>query len=43
MTDMFPRGIAVEEAVQADSVKDGEELWLSNGVRGFMFGRIKLG
>ncbi|KAB5554530.1 aminotransferase [Coniochaeta sp. 2T2.1] len=34
------RGIAVEEAVQASSIQDGEECWMSNGVRGFMFGRV---
>ncbi|KAK3327439.1 putative 4-amino-4-deoxychorismate protein [Cercophora scortea] len=35
-------GIACEEAIPVDSVVDGEECWLSNGARGFMFGRIKL-
>ncbi|KAM9877065.1 hypothetical protein VDGE_00280 [Verticillium dahliae] len=33
------RGIAIEEAVLADSLVDGEECWISNGVRGFIFGR----
>ncbi|ETS81882.1 hypothetical protein PFICI_06884 [Pestalotiopsis fici W106-1] len=36
------RGLAVEEVVLADSLCDGEECWISNGVRGFIFGRIKL-
>ncbi|KAH8911839.1 aminodeoxychorismate lyase [Coniochaeta sp. PMI_546] len=37
------RGIAVEDVVKADSIEEEEECWLSNGVRGFMFGKIKLG
>ncbi|KAH6840748.1 aminotransferase [Chaetomium sp. MPI-CAGE-AT-0009] len=36
------RAIAVEDIVLADSLVDGEECWLSNGVRGFFFGRVKL-
>ncbi|KAK3956971.1 aminotransferase [Pseudoneurospora amorphoporcata] len=36
------RGIAVEEVVLADSLVDGEECWLSNGGRGFYFGKVKL-
>ncbi|KAH8893298.1 hypothetical protein GQ53DRAFT_645533 [Thozetella sp. PMI_491] len=36
------RAIAVEEEIKADSLVDGEECWVSNGVRGFIFGRIKL-
>ncbi|KAK3685883.1 putative 4-amino-4-deoxychorismate protein [Podospora appendiculata] len=35
-------GLACEEAIPVDSVVDGEECWLSNGGRGFMFGRIKM-
>ncbi len=36
------RGVAVEETVLAESLVEGEECWLSNGVRGFFFGRVKL-
>lgn len=36
------RGIVVEDTVLVGSLVDGEECWLSNGVRGFFFGRIKL-
>ncbi|KAG7150939.1 hypothetical protein HYQ46_000068 [Verticillium longisporum] len=36
------RGIAIEQAVLADSLVDGEECWISNGVRGFIFGRVSL-
>ena len=36
------RALAVEEVVKASSLEDGEDCWLSNGVRGFTFGRIKL-
>ncbi|KAK4453824.1 aminotransferase [Podospora aff. communis PSN243] len=36
------RGIAVESVISVGSLVDGEECWLSNGVRGFFFGRIKL-
>ncbi|KAH9906621.1 aminotransferase [Xylariomycetidae sp. FL2044] len=36
------RGIVTEQVVPADSLVDGEECWLSTGVRGFVFGRIKL-
>lgn len=35
------RNIAFEEQVQASDVADGEGVWLSNGVRGFIFGRIR--
>lgn len=35
------RGLAVEEEVKAQDVADGEAVWLSNGVRGFIFGKIK--
>ncbi|KAK3359078.1 aminotransferase [Lasiosphaeria hispida] len=34
--------LAVEDVVPLDSLVHGEECWLSNGARGFMFGRIKL-
>ncbi|KAH8670985.1 putative 4-amino-4-deoxychorismate protein [Xylariales sp. PMI_506] len=36
------RGLAVEEVIPAHSLKDGEECWLSNGLRGFIFGRVKI-
>lgn len=40
-TDLF-RKLAVEEEVKAESLQNGEECWLSNGVRGFLFGKITL-
>ncbi len=36
------RQLAVEDQVKADSIVDGEECWLSNGVRGFFCGKISL-
>jgi 4-amino-4-deoxychorismate lyase len=33
-------GMAVEEIVPRESVKAGERLWLSNGVRGFAWGVV---
>ncbi|ERT03019.1 hypothetical protein HMPREF1624_01323 [Sporothrix schenckii ATCC 58251] len=36
------RKLAVEEEVKADSLQHGEECWLSNGVRGYLFGKISL-
>ncbi|KKY37234.1 putative aminodeoxychorismate lyase [Diaporthe ampelina] len=35
------RGLAVEEEVKAQDVADGEAVWLSNGVRGFVFGKVR--
>lgn len=35
------RGLAVEEDVKASTVSDGECVWLSNGVRGFVYGIVK--
>lgn len=35
------RGLVVERDVAAADVVDGEAVWLSNGVRGFVFGRIR--
>lgn len=35
------RDLAFEEEVPASDVVDGEGVWLSNGVRGFIFGRIR--
>ncbi|POS75536.1 hypothetical protein DHEL01_v206063 [Diaporthe helianthi] len=34
------RGLAIEEEIQSWDVSDGEAVWLSNGVRGFVLGRI---
>ncbi|KAK0727075.1 putative 4-amino-4-deoxychorismate protein [Lasiosphaeria miniovina] len=39
---ILEKGLAFEDVILASSLVDGEECWLSNGVRGFMFGRIKL-
>lgn len=36
------RGVAVEQAVPADSLTDGEECWISNGVRGFIAAVVQL-
>ncbi|KAH0425050.1 aminodeoxychorismate lyase [Colletotrichum camelliae] len=36
------RNLAAEEEVKADSLVDGEPCWISNGVRGFTFGKIRL-
>ena len=36
------KGLCVEGIVTADSLVDGEECWISNGVRGFNWGIIKL-
>ncbi|KAK4180529.1 hypothetical protein QBC36DRAFT_22889 [Triangularia setosa] len=36
------RGLAFESMVLAESLVDEEECWLSTGVRGFIFGRVKL-
>ncbi|KAK7419869.1 Aminodeoxychorismate lyase [Neonectria punicea] len=36
------RGLAVEQVVRADSLVDGEECWISNGVRGFISAKISL-
>lgn len=35
------RNLAIEEDVKAAGLVDGEAVWLSNGVRGFVFGRIR--
>ncbi|ROV93765.1 hypothetical protein VSDG_07005 [Cytospora chrysosperma] len=34
-------GLAAEEEVKAQDVDEGEAVWLSNGVRGFVFGRMR--
>lgn len=36
------QGFCVEQVVRATDLIDGEECWLSNGVRGFMRGTIRL-
>jgi len=36
------RGIAVEEVIKPDSVGHGEEVWLSNGVEGFVCGKVQV-
>ncbi|KAJ1326659.1 4-amino-4-deoxychorismate lyase [Microdochium nivale] len=36
------RGLAIEQVVSAASLVEDEECWLSNGVRGFFVGKIKL-
>jgi len=36
------KGLCVEGVITADSLVDGEECWISNGVRGFNWGTIKL-
>ncbi|KAH7148790.1 aminotransferase [Dactylonectria macrodidyma] len=36
------RGLATEQVVGADSLVDGEECWISNGVRGFICAKLSL-
>ncbi|GAW16251.1 hypothetical protein ANO14919_056740 [Xylariales sp. No.14919] len=36
------RNLVVEEIVPVDSLVDGEECWISNALRGFIHGRVKL-
>ncbi|PFH61815.1 hypothetical protein XA68_16149 [Ophiocordyceps unilateralis] len=36
------RGLAVEEAVPVDSLVDGEECWISNGVSGFQRAELRI-
>ncbi|CAK7269646.1 Aminodeoxychorismate lyase [Sporothrix epigloea] len=36
------RKLAVEEEIRADSLQHGEECWMSNGVRGYVFGIVNL-
>ena len=35
-------GLCVEGIVRAEEVKDGELVWLSNGVRGWGWGKVEL-
>ena len=37
------RGVAVEGTIRAEDVRAGEVVWLSNGVRGFGWGRVEEG
>lgn len=39
---LLERGLCDEERVNVDSLVDGEECWLSNGVRGLVWGKVKL-
>ena len=34
--------LCVEGVVKVGELVDGEECWISNGVRGFQFGKVKL-
>ncbi|KAI0473084.1 aminotransferase [Xylariaceae sp. FL0804] len=36
------RNLATEQVVPADSLFDGEECWISTGVRGFVHGQVRL-
>ncbi|KAI1738039.1 putative 4-amino-4-deoxychorismate protein [Xylaria scruposa] len=36
------RNLVVEEIVYVDSLVDGEEIWISNGLKGFVHGKVKL-
>ncbi|KAI1129094.1 putative 4-amino-4-deoxychorismate protein [Nemania abortiva] len=36
------QGLAVEEVVPSESLVDGEECWISNGLKGFVHGKVKL-
>lgn len=40
--DIGFRNLAVEAPVLSESLVDGEDCWLSNGARGFIFGRVSL-
>jgi 4-amino-4-deoxychorismate lyase len=42
MLIFYDRGLAVEETIKVDSLVEGEDCWISNGVRGFIYGRIRL-
>lgn len=39
---LLEKGFCIEGVVRADSLVDGEECWISNGVRGLNWGKIKL-
>ncbi|KAI0455013.1 putative 4-amino-4-deoxychorismate protein [Xylaria acuta] len=36
------RNLVAEEIVHVDSLVDGEEIWISNALKGFVHGRVKL-
>ncbi|KAI1749826.1 putative 4-amino-4-deoxychorismate protein [Xylaria castorea] len=36
------RNLVVEEIVHVDSLIDGEEIWISNALKGFVHGKVKL-
>ncbi|KAI1418630.1 aminotransferase [Hypoxylon sp. FL1857] len=36
------RNLVVEQVVLSDSLVEGEKCWISNGLRGFIFGKVKL-
>lgn len=36
------RNLVTAQIVFADSLVDGEECWISNGLRGFICGKVKL-
>ncbi len=39
---LLENGLCDEEVVSSNSLVDGEECWISNGVRGLIWGKIKL-
>jgi 4-amino-4-deoxychorismate lyase len=39
---LLENGLCDEEVVSRDSLVDGEECWISNGVRGLIWGKVKL-
>ncbi|RFU30961.1 hypothetical protein B7463_g5371, partial [Scytalidium lignicola] len=39
---LLEKGLCVEEVVKVDSLVDGEEIWISNAVRGLVWGKVKL-
>lgn len=39
---LLEKGLCEEEKVNVESLVDGEECWISNGVRGLIWGKVKL-
>lgn len=39
---LLEKGMCEEEVIKNDSLVDGEECWVSNGVRGLIWGKVKL-
>lgn len=39
---LLEKGLCVEDVVRSDTLIDGEECWISNGVRGLIWGKVKL-